>query len=288
MSRLKYTLQQLRKTLSKTFENYVITRLLTRLNDPDVKFICQQVVQEGGKRWITDLFFPQLKTHIEVDEKEHTKRVEHDFTRQHDIENATGHTFKRISEESFEKVNESIDAKVKILKGEIEEQKKNGSFKPWDPEKEMNPDTYIERGKIEVKDRVAFRTIVDACKCFGREYKKIQRGGVKHPRENDNYLWFPKFYPNGIWNNTLSDDEEVIEEEHTDEAHAQGHRESHLKKDINKRIVFGHVKDNLGNVFYRFFGEFTLDRTETRKLTWKRTSESVKTYPYKKNGGEKV
>jgi hypothetical protein len=145
------------------------------------------------------------------------------------------------------------------------------------------PMTYIEKGYIDVKDNVAFRTAAEAASLFGKFYRGLQRGGVWHPKEAGKLIWFPKLFPNGVWDNRLSDDENTILDKHASPDEAREHIDRALRQDVgDSRIVFGRVQNPSDGKPYRFKGEYRLDRQATNHqdgVVWRRISERVKTYP---------
>ena len=60
MDKKEYIIRQLSKTNKKNYENYVITRIWSLLNDLDVKFICQQYVKRPKGCGLADMHFPQF------------------------------------------------------------------------------------------------------------------------------------------------------------------------------------------------------------------------------------
>jgi very-short-patch-repair endonuclease len=283
MTKLEYITRQFSRAENKRFEHYVVTRIWHLLNDLSIKFVTQQYVTRPEGRALTDMFFHQLQVHIEIDEGHHKKQIEWDRLREADIINATGHEIIRIDvTRGIEQINEDIDEIVKRLR---DKKLDAADFKAWDIDAEQNPRTYIEKGYIDLKDDVAFRTIVDAANCFGNNYKPkaIWTGGAKHPKEAGKIIWCPKLYKNGLWNNRISDDETTIWEISESPEIAQKHIDSALKSAIQKRIVFARVKGPLGDVMYRFKGEYQLDQQATdyqHGLVWRRISELVRTYKH--------
>ncbi|MEY2829079.1 MAG: hypothetical protein RIQ33_937, partial [Bacteroidota bacterium] len=106
MTKREYVIRQIAKTNKKNYENYVVTRIYHRLNRNDVKFSTQQFVNRPEGHALTDMYFPQLKLHIEIDEPFHKKQKEMDINRETDIIQATNHEILRI--EITEKI-EDID-----------------------------------------------------------------------------------------------------------------------------------------------------------------------------------
>ena len=279
MNKLEFICRQLSKSETKTYEHYVVTRIWHLLNNTDIKFITQQYIVRPAGRALTDMYFPQLQLYIEIDEGHHKNQIQPDKIREADIINATGHQILRVDvTKPLDEINSVIDNIVM----QIRTSKRNKlDFRPWDFEAEQNPATYIAQGYIDLKDNVAFRTMVDAANCFGYKYKSnaIWKGAVKHPMENGKYIWFPKLYKNGEWDNTISDDENTI----TETCLEQPINDSYwkLKEKGTKHIVFARVKSSLGDIMYRFKGEYevvseAILKTNTRIL--KRVSERVKTY----------
>lgn len=281
MDKLEFVSRQFAKAENKKYEHYVVTRIWHLLNDSRVKFVTQQFVTRPSGKALTDMYFPQLEIHIEVDEGFHKKRIEMDKLREADIINATGHTIFRVdATKNLDEVNKEIDKIVAFLKDKIEY---STDFKPWDLEAEQSPQTYVNRGYIDLKDDVAFKRVVDAINCFGCEYKGFQQGSVKHPKEAGKRIWFPKLYENEGFDNQISDDETIIKSRRLDKAANR----QFVDKWINKekiRIVFARVKSPLGDLMYRFKGEYELDFDETNYengFIFKRIATRVKTYPNK-------
>lgn len=225
MAKINYISRQLARTAKKGLELYVVSRIWHLLNDLTIKFVTQQYVVRPQGYALTDMYFPQLKLHLEIDEAGHKSRVEEDKLRQADIVNATGHEVLRINvDNTVEEINRQVEVLVERIKG-----------------------------------------------------------GVPHPRDSGKSIWFPKLYPNGKWNNSISDDEQVITEINVSPQEAKEHIDSILKKAIFKRIVFARVKGPLGDTMYRFKGEYELDQHATNYtdgLIWRKIADKVPTYRF--------
>ena len=286
MDKKEYIIKQLDRTRNKKYEAYVVNRIIHLFDDFSIKFVTQQhVTRTEEKRALTDLFFPQLKIHIEVDEGQHftPSNIEADIVREADIVNATGHDMLRVD---VTKPLDDINIQINKIVQQIKTRRNKGGFAAWDIESEFNPESYIKRGYISVSDNVAFKTIKDACNCFGHNYAGYQRGSASHPNP-DIVLWFPKLFPNGEWDNQISQDEETIIERNEDNRRANEHVLSHIEnreRHKHQRIIFAKVRDNLGDTLYRFRGLYILDiqaSNENIGLVWKRSETTVKTYPPK-------
>lgn len=282
MTKLDFIAKQLAKAQNKKYEHYVVNRIWNLLNDSRVKFVTQQFVARPEGRALTDMFFPQLEVHIEVDEGFHKKQIDADKLREADIINATGHQILRVDvTQNIEAINDDINRIVEAIKSKINSLE---NFTPWDLEMEQNPQTYIDKGYIDVKDNVAFRTMADAASCFGKDYRKgLQKAYIRHPVESSKRLWFPKFYENEEWVNQISDDEETIIEFSKISERFDDHFEKGLSEKTESRIVFAKVKSPLGDLMYRFKGEYKLDREAAKqlnRLVHCRIATRVKTYPF--------
>lgn len=287
MDKLEFIARQLAKAQTKKYEHYVVNRVWSLLNDSRVKFVTQQFVSRPEGRAMTDMFFPQLNIHIEVDEGFHKKQIEADQVREADIINATGHEVLRVDvTQDVEQINGDIDKIVAVLRNKVNS---TLDFKPWDMEAEMDPLTYIQLGYLDVAENVTFRTIADAATCFGRDYRAgMQKSYFPHPREPNKKLWFPRLYPNADWDNQLSNDEETIIYASLDPAI----RNEHIDKMVNDaqnypvRIVFARVNDPLGGLMYRFKGEYRVDLDVTNYdtgIVLRRVATKVRTYPFDAN-----
>jgi very-short-patch-repair endonuclease len=221
MDEKEYIIRQLGRARNKKYEAYVVTRIIHLIDDFSIKFITQQHVTRPEGRALTDLFFPQLGVHVEVDEGQHftNNNIQADNIREADIINATGHEILRVdATKSLESINDQINEIVNNIK----DLRNNNNFIAWDIDAEYNSETYIQRGYIDISDNVAFRMIKDACNCFGHDYAGYQRAGASHPDPNIR-LWFPKLFPNGEWDNNISHDEKTITERNRDDLRAREH-----------------------------------------------------------------
>lgn len=107
------------------------------------------------------------------------------------------------------------------------------------------------------------------------------RGSNSQNRKNT-IIWFPKLFPNGEWNNNISDNETIIYERNIHDEKAKLHILKIINDKIHTRIVFAKIKDSLGKIQYRFKGKYILNVEKTNfaeGLIWERVSSRVKTYP---------
>lgn len=286
MLKYNYIKRQLSKTNKKNDENYVVTRIWHQLNNVDIKFITQQyVVREGGKYALTDMFFPQLNLHIEIDEGHHKVPIneQKDKVREMDIISRTNHELVRIDvTKDLVSIHERIDEVIELINRKVKDL--GDEFIPWDIDKEHSPQTYIDKGEIDARDNVAFFRIYEAANLFGHNYSGYQQGATNHPYYDDVKIWFPKLYPNDEWENSISEDETIIREKNIDKLKNRAHLEHIINYDRPKRIIFARVKGPLGDIMYKFKGVYELDEANSLKEActyWRRISTIAKTFPNK-------
>lgn len=272
----EFIIKQLHRTHNKKFENYVITRIWHQLDDLDVKIITQQYIVRPTGFALADLYFPQFKLIVEVDEEQHLGNKLQDNIRDKDVINAVNFEIYRIdTSKSLEEIHLQIDTLLKKIR-----KMKKHNFVKWDYEDEFNPQKYIDKGYIDIEDNAMFRTHKDVYNCFGYNYKaNVQQCGINHKTNKNVKLWCPKLYKNNKWINEISLDENTIYESSTDYKENEEHIEKALKDTRTDRYVFAHSKDNLGRVLYRFKGAYRLNRKKTlelRKNVWERYATRIK------------
>ena len=84
MKRLEFISRSLSKIQHKKFELYVISRIIHKLDDPEIKYVFQQYAARDnntGKYALIDLYLPQLGIAIEVDEAHHKEQYTEDEIR---------------------------------------------------------------------------------------------------------------------------------------------------------------------------------------------------------------
>ena len=256
----EYLIKTLSRTKRKDFENYIINGIWHRLNNLDIQPVTQQFVQRSdGKRALIDLYFPQINYGIECDEAYHIGNMENDITRELTMEemlNSINETedfiLRRVP--AYECI-ENIDKNIARIVDEIKELVSSRNITLWDINRNAS-EVALAKMKLSVNDNLRFNMIIDICKCFGKNYKGMQRCFFNIG--NDYQIWCPKLaiktkdsvkaVSNG-WLNLLSDDWEYISESNdTRSAVAPtliGRKE---------RITFAKSNDILGRNAYRFIG----------------------------------
>lgn len=307
-----YILQSLRKIRHKAWELFVISRIIHSSDDPDIEFVTQQLVRRpDGSRALTDIYFPQFNLHLEIDESHHfkletdnqsllLKQVSADHIREQDIVDQTGHEIVRIavfdtidrSERSLSAISSETDRFVQRLRAERQRQEASGTFVPWDFEQRFDPARIIAKGEISIADNVLFRLQIDAMKCFGFTGSGWMRGAWRIPDGSGDWLWFPRLFEHGIWQNELCDGGLVINERAVNEPKLKNERARaslrnqrlDLAKDPDRNIiVFSKAKDALGNRLLRYVGTFKVNLAQEHEspdnLRFDRVRETEKVRP---------
>jgi|TARA_B100001094_G_scaffold301771_1_gene328366 hypothetical protein len=273
----EYLLRNFSKIKHKKWELFVITRVLHLLDDPEIEYVCQQYINiKGNRHYLTDLCFPTLKLYLEINEGQHASKqhVESDKIRQREILEATDWEQKNI--DVYDEDNPAYGRDLNEVVAEIDDfiafvKKRKKEFETaagekirWDYENKFNPERFIKKGCIELKDNVVFLTHRDCLRLFG--YKK--KGHLYRAwwevgtRDFNQAVWFPKLYPNKEWRNVLSQDRLTISEERV----INGSLVKINPPAEKDRIVFAHYKNVFGQTVYKFFGIYRTDFDSTTEF----------------------
>ena len=258
ISKDDYILRNFSKIQLKKWELYIITRIVHLLNDSEIEFVCQQFIKtRDGKRYLADLCFPSLKLYYEIDEAQHgsDQHKIKDEHRQREIIDATDFIEKRISifdknknDRNINEINKEVEEFIAFVQKRKKQFISKGNFIPWDYETKFSPAPHLKRGYIDVKDNVVFSNHRDALRCFGYKKGHYQRA-VWRIKGSNKEVWFPKLYRNNTWNNSLSNDFKKIIMKRNNNAKIKRRKKREF-------IVFAHYKDLLGQIVYKFLGEF--------------------------------
>ena len=142
ISKDEYILRNFSKIQHKKWELYVITRIIHLLNDPELEFVCQQLIKTpDNKRYLTDLCFPQLNLYCEIDELQHSteKHSLSDDHRMKEIIDASDFIEKRIKIYDAEfnildlsYINKEIDLLIDFIRKRKKEFLISNNFITWD------------------------------------------------------------------------------------------------------------------------------------------------------------
>lgn len=283
-----YIARVFQKTASKKFEHYVITRMWNQLNDTDIKLVPQQYVSRNNDNYaLTDIYFPQVGIHVEINEPAHYATVEReieDNNRRKEIISKTNHAVETIDcRESINGIHSQIDAVVQKIKEIVAYQKQNNTFNVWNPENEYSPTFIQSKGYMNTNDEVVLRTIDDICVLFNADSNRTKRGflrtgAIEHPTIEDCLIWWPSATNrNGGWNNSTNPDKNEIYESNNNVDKQNGHVHHLLNNEKRtKRVVFYKYKDELGYNFYKYVGLFEIDKEKTsyeKGIVWKKIED---------------
>lgn len=266
--KLDFISRVLQRTAGKRIEHYVISRIWHLLKNNEIKMIPQQYISRMQARYaLTDLYFPQIKLHVEINEPAHYFNeiiIRQDLERKMEIERRTSHKLFIIDcRQEISNIHAQVDELISIITSDVNIQISNGVFKPWKPEDDHNPNHWKAKGSIAVADEVSFNTIEDICTLFSADYRKIVRGflrkgGIINPRANDQLIWWPSENSRNGWINSFDPIRETITETHNIPHKAIEHYNDYLHQNCT-RIVFLHFKDILGFTNYKYIGVFKND-----------------------------
>ncbi len=81
--KLDYMARLFRRMQNKRFESYAIQRIWHRLGDPEIRFVSQQYFKrkDTGGFALADLYLPQFRMVVEIDEGQHAGNGQADSAR---------------------------------------------------------------------------------------------------------------------------------------------------------------------------------------------------------------
>lgn len=265
LDELTYYAKLLTKLRNKKYEFYVVSRIIHLLNDTEIQFTTQQLVRkEDGKRYLIDLYFPQFKIAVEIDESHHLSNEEADRAREREIIYYTDVEFFIIKCDKNSNI-ESVHQRIDELIDKIQRLKNNKNFRPYSYQDEFSVVQWLKVGKLRISDGAKFRTHADVLRLFGKNFRLHQAGSS--PLNEKVQVWFPKLYKNNDWDNSISPDGKSIEQ-------TRGKNDMEIKE-IKDSIVFAHQKDVLGNIYYSFKGVFRCTRHTENEISYERIATEV-------------
>ena len=265
LDELTYYAKLLTKLRNKKYEFYVVSRIIHLLNDTEIQFTTQQLIRKkDGKRYLIDLYFPQFKIAVEIDESHHLSNEEADRAREREIISYVDVEFFRIKCDNNSNI-ESVHKRIDTLIDKIRRLKNNKDFRPFSYQDEFSIDQWLRAGKLTISDGAKFRTHADVLRLFGKNFRLHQAGSS--PLNEKVQVWFPKLYNNNDWINSISPDGKIIEQTRVG-------NDMEIKE-IKDSIVFAHQKDVLGNIYYSFKGIFRCTRHTENDIHYERIATEV-------------
>lgn len=300
MDKKEYITNQFRKTFGKKYENYCVTRIYHLLNRLDVQIITQQLFKrENGRIALADLYFPQIKLVVEVDEWQHqrewnkkddierTESIEKEINNLSDILSFEPEVLRIDVTQSIEEINARIDEIVNIINKKIEQLK--DEFVPWTNEI-REPKYYINKMYISNEDNVEFRTVQEVSELFNKGYKGNQHIYFRTSTPNE-YVCCPKLqlegdsgnqFKNNPYINTITSDKMYIFEYRVN--NPIDFVEDMIKWHLGEvRILFPKYKNEAGSMMYRFRGVYILDVDASKRtlkdgknrIVWKKILDTI-------------
>lgn len=280
----EYLIKTLSRTKRKDYENYVINRIYSKLDDLDIKPMTQKYVKRNINNrkgyCLIDLYFPQFNIGIECDEPHHITQQENDKLRTENIITELGNYIEKriiVYNKSIIEINNDIDKLVQYIQNAKNKQIKNGTFKKWEL---LTPKEYFKnKNKITIYDDIEFNTINETSNLiFNTNYKGQQQAWfpIKTIKNERIMAWFPQLAieidnkmvasSNG-WHNTINDEKDTIFE------YNEYGKNANSNIDNLKRVTFMKIKDKITNKSsYKFLGVFIPTSKTNGKVTYKRIS----------------
>jgi very-short-patch-repair endonuclease len=283
MDKLQYLRKVFAHTIGKTFENYVINQIWAKVEDFGLYPITQQYVKRPGGYALIDLYFPQINFAIEVDEFAHEKNKIMDKIRMEDIFGSiNGIKSERIKEGNYDSVKNQIDTVVNKIKEKVRQ------FGPFKWEENWQEIEYKEkfekikkRKKLLTSDMIGFERVQVTNDIFDMNYSKgyLQYGKSFFEISENERLWFPHLTPNKNWENTVSDDWNIIYQKYigNDIETIKALKSEEITQTIDnfKRYTFAKYKNTLGEISYRFIGVFKIKEKSNSIIIHEKISDEV-------------
>ena len=288
--KLDYMARLFRRMQNKRFESYAIQRIWHRLGDPEIRFVSQQYFKrkDTGGFALADLYLPQFRMVVEIDEGQHAGNGQADSARSAQIVEVSKSEVHRIpiyktvddagnilEWKSLDEFNQDIDDVIDIIRDKKAAAK---DFLPWTGDI-LSVQYHQSKGYFCVSDNDYVKTIDDIASIFGTTATHLgfyRRAGFNIPGKANTIVWCPSVYSDD-WTNMLSDDGTVIvefETEASSDKRMQHYMNAHRSGQI--RVTFFKAKDSLGYNFYRFIGVFSVDLVRSdalNKTVWTRISD---------------
>ena len=272
---LDYYATIFKKIRNKKYEFFVISRIVHLLNDRTLEFTTQQLVRTDKGRFLLDLYFPQLKFAIEVDEGYHThdRQVDKDKERDKAVVEQADVDIKRIAitGKSFDDVSSRIDEVVLAIQQKKKALQGVSEFVPFVYGQKYDTEYWLGKGGLSASDDARFRTHVDVARLFGKNFKGHQRATIR--LDDAHSVWFPKLYENGDWNNEISRDGRHILMRKV--SGGKFNSKGKIKKG-EKLYVFAHHRDEFGKIYYAFKGIFEVRTHRENRATFSLVCDTIR------------
>lgn len=292
-----YIARSLSKGTKKKYETMVVNSIYARLNDENIEIATQQYIDTKDGRKFIDLYFPQFKIAVEVDEGYHNDpwQQERDKKRESainlamlgqnilddpleiDFDNRVKIVEKNGKVVSLKSLNKRIDEIVKKIQDKKRKwETENNKALVWIYDNDKKLDEIIKRGVLVRGESCLY--MKDILHLFGKEVRSFMKCYYKG-------IWSPTLSVDGSnrngWVNTVSDDlKEIYEIQIADSDKKEVKTKENTKKDILnkcKRYVFLKYKNVLGENSRKFLGVYQADRWDENKKAevWKLVDDKI-------------
>lgn len=259
---LDFYARMLSKIRHKKYEFLVVSAIFHMLNDRSVEVTTQQLIRTNSGYFLLDLYFPQLKLAIEIDEPYHNNKIDIDKKRERAVIQASDIEFIRISisNKSLDNIYDEIRCIIKLINEKKARIQSQGQFEQFKFGKKYNTEYWLNKRLLSNNDDARFTTHAEVAKLFGRHYKNHQRAIIK--LDDNNSVWFPKLYINNDWDNKIIDNGKTITMTLLSSSKLvvaeRFNRKIKNTIDPNNFYVFSHHKDEFGQIYYAFKGIFNM------------------------------
>ena len=280
------------RTAGKAYENFIVNAIYAKVGEPELMPFTQQYVHSPSdprKYYLMDLYFPQIKYGIEVDEGYHMddEQQVRDSIREEDIKSAIECEVDRIpifgtdGKRSYEEICGDIDRIVRTIREKIA---KVGPL-IWATNKDKKEDVK-KRGWFNAADDVYFDSITEVYNiCGGKRTGRDKGSNVTMLRKcyyrlNKKYkLWVPTLAiecNNGVTNKEKTEFENTLSEDHNILKEKKGSSIGQIGDPQYKRVVFVRMKDRYGRPCIKFIGVFEPSQESTDQVhIYRRISKEV-------------
>jgi len=276
-SELDYYARMLQKIQTKKHEVYAISRIIHRLDDPEIELVTQQAVHSSKGLALLDLYFPQFSLAVEVDELHHfaAQGKAADRAREQRVLDLASLKFVRLgigTLETRDAFRRTVDDFIDAIRGQKENAVAAGSFVPFSYGSRHDPEHWIARGGLTIDDDAQMQRMHNVIRLFGRRHENWRRATLN--LKDGRQVWMPilaqEVSPKRKdWENRLIDGGRTIVERRLGDRTAGTY-------DRGERIVFARFRDPVfGSVYYRFLGAFRIASQKDDVTTFTRFATEI-------------
>lgn len=281
-----YYAGMLRAVSGKKYELYAVSRVLHRLDDPEIELVTQKPVRKpDGDLALLDLYLPQFRVGVEVDEGHHFAEGSPEADRLREqavLDSSAISRFVRLmvpTTDPLSTLKEKTDVLVEDIRAWKADAIAAGTFAPYSYGDRYRPAYWRERGKISTLDDIQMPRMRQVLALFGKDVAHWQK--ATYSLGKNFQVWMPTLHqknvtPRDDWKNVLSEDGETLTQEQL-----RGAIGPH--NDRMRNVVFAKFKDPVFlDTYYRFLGVFAVDQIDGsgKTVTFRRDATEIDLTPY--------